>query len=65
MTTTTVGNIDEPQEEQQWYRPELGDDIPNVPLTRANRARIAARDEEIVKKEAEMEEVMKVIAQRK
>ena len=43
-----------------WYRPELGE-IPYAPLTKANRAKIEARDREIAAKEAELDEIMKSI----
>lgn len=51
-------------ETQEWYRPELGH-IPFAPLTRANREKIEARDREIAQKEAELEEIMAQIGQRK
>ncbi len=47
-----------------WYKPELGE-IPYAPLTKANRAKIDARDREIAAKEAELDEIMKSINIRK
>ena len=51
-------------ETQDWYRPDLGD-IPCATLTRANREKIEMRDREIAEKEAELEEIMESISQRK
>lgn len=51
-------------ETRDWYKPELGE-IPQAPLTRANREKIEKRDREIAEKEAELEKIMSSINQRK
>lgn len=53
----TTANINNPDCSNDWYRPELGE-IPYAPLTKANRAKIEARDREIAAKEAELDDIM-------
>lgn len=50
--------------QDDWYRPELGE-IPYAPLTKANRAKIEKRDQEIAAKEQELDEIMASINSRK
>lgn len=50
--------------QDDWYRPELGE-IPYAPLTKANRAKIEKRDQEIAAKEQELDEIMESINSRK